>query len=276
MGASLRIVTPNFELMTPPSQFEDMAILVEAAGRTSHKSEGRIEPGSAAKFIPKIAFKLGHESIVEHASVSVRFICSRAMSHQLVRHRIAAYTQESQRYCDYSNEDKFAALSIIVPPSILGNPKKTNTANPEWRNMNGMRIVRADHNDSKGVLCYKRDDPKYDTNPLPIYTDLDGGVAYAYFNALMTCYETYLFLREKDIPAEDARFVLPNANKTEVASTFNLRQWRHVFKLRCDKHAQWEIRMLMLEVLDVFLDSPLSVFFEDLRWMLADKPVYVS
>jgi thymidylate synthase (FAD) len=264
MGAVIRIVTPSVELLTPESWFEDMGILVEICGRKSHKSEDRMEPGSHLKFIPKIAFKLGHESIIEHASVTVSYIGSRAMSHQLVRHRVASsYTQESQRYCDYSNDVKYAALNVIVPPSIF--KLKGTTADSAWKNVNGLMVVRAPHDGKEGVLCYHREGQG---DPIPIYTDLDWGIQHCFFNSLMISYESYLYLREKGVPAEDARFVLPNANKTEVATTYNVRQWRHVFKLRCDRHAQWEIRFLMKETLALFLDSPLAVFFEDLRGML--------
>ena len=256
--AQLRILLPSATMMTPESWFKDMPRLVEECGRVSHKSEDAMTEDSFQWFIPKIAQKLGHVSITDHVGITVKILGSRAMSHQLVRHRIAAYTQESQRYCDYSNEKKTPAMCVIVPPSIFR--VTTNDLTDEWRKMHNMLIVR---HGSEGKLHYLREG----FEPLPIYADIDGGVQWTYFNALMTSYESYLFLRDKKIPPEDARFVLPNASKTEVATTFDVREWRHVFKTRCDPHSQWEVRMIMQEILRMFLER-VPVFFDDLRPLL--------
>jgi thymidylate synthase (FAD) len=78
-----------------------------------------------------------------------------------------------------------------------------------------------------------------------------------------SAYSGYLAERKEGIPPEDARYVLPNATKTEVATTFNLRQWRHFFRVRCDKHAQWEIREIAKALLVSFAEAIPSVF-EDL------------
>lgn len=257
MSAQLRILIPSATMMTPESWFKDMPRLVEECGRVSHKSEDAMTEDSFQWFIPKIAQKLGHVSITDHVGITVKILGSRAMSHQLVRHRIAAYTQESQRYCDYSNEKKTPAMCVIVPPSILG---MVGPLDPEWHKMNGVLVMR---DGPEGKLHYFREG----FGSAPIYTDIDGGVQWTYFNALMTCYESYLFLRDKKIPPEDARFVLPNASKTEVATTYDIHEWRHVLKTRLDKHAQWEIRVIMAEILRMFLER-VPVFFEDLRPLL--------
>lgn len=85
---------------------------IEAAGRTCYKSEARISPETSHPFIRKI-ITLGHESVIEHESVSIRFICDRGVSHELVRHRLAAYSQESTRYCNYSG-----GVAFIIPPWV--------------------------------------------------------------------------------------------------------------------------------------------------------------
>jgi len=106
------VIEPSAVLLTPVAHLLEYPKLIELAGRTCYKSEDRITHDSARRFILGI-IKRGHESVIEHCSVTYRIICSRACSHQLVRHRIAAYSQESQRYCDYKNE-----FQIIVPPSV--------------------------------------------------------------------------------------------------------------------------------------------------------------
>ena len=87
---------------------------IEKAGRVCYKSENNISNDSAEKFIRNI-LKRGHESVIEHASITFKIVCDRGVSHEIVRHRIASYSQESTRYCNYS-QDKFRnELSFIKP-----------------------------------------------------------------------------------------------------------------------------------------------------------------
>jgi thymidylate synthase (FAD) len=87
---------------------------IERAGRTCYKSEDKITKESAGNFTRKLR-KLGHEAMLEHASASFRIICNRAVSHEIVRHRIASYAQESTRYCNYS-QDKFDSHCTFIKP----------------------------------------------------------------------------------------------------------------------------------------------------------------
>lgn len=94
---------------------------IERAGRTCYKSEHNISDGSAERFIKNI-IKRGHESVLEHEKITVRIICDRGVSHELVRHRIASYSQESSRYCNYSNDRFGNEITFIVPVGLeLGN-----------------------------------------------------------------------------------------------------------------------------------------------------------
>lgn len=162
--------------------------LLEYAGRACYRSEPRGEPG---KFI-QARIREGHESIIEHASATFDISgISRACSHQLVRHRIASYSQESQRYVDMVSPD------FVVPPSVRDN-----------------------------------------VEALAVWHEFVGQVA-----------EAYRRLRDLGLRKEDARFVLPNATATRIIVTMNFRSLRHLFAVRCDKAAQWEIRELALEML---------------------------
>jgi len=87
---------------------------IEAAGRTCYKSEDRMAEGTAGTFIKKIIAS-GHESVIEHEKITVRIVCDRGVSHELVRHRIASFSQESTRYCNYAN-DKFGNEITIIEP----------------------------------------------------------------------------------------------------------------------------------------------------------------
>ena len=110
----MKIVKPSVDLLTStdtPSQF------LELAGRTCYKSEDKITCDSADKFV-KMINKRGHESVVEHASATVRIVCDRGVSHEIVRHRIASFSQESTRYCNYG-KDKFGKeITVIEPPNM--------------------------------------------------------------------------------------------------------------------------------------------------------------
>ena len=95
---------------------------LEMAGRVCYKSEDRIGEGTAEKFIKAIIDR-GHESVLEHVSITVKFIVDRGVSHQLVRHRIASYSQESTRYCNYSN-DKFGNELTFIKPCFFEEGSK--------------------------------------------------------------------------------------------------------------------------------------------------------
>ena len=106
----MKIVTPKVEIITP---LDGEAILrhVELCGRVCYKSEARISDGSSHQFVANIIAR-GHESVLEHYSFSVRFICDRGVSHEIVRHRLASYSQESTRYCNYGQQGE---ISFIQP-----------------------------------------------------------------------------------------------------------------------------------------------------------------
>ncbi len=87
---------------------------LERAGRVCYKSEGNITEDSAEKFIKRI-IERGHESVLEHESITMHVICDRGVSHEIVRHRIASYSQESTRYCNYSSGKFGGELTFIRP-----------------------------------------------------------------------------------------------------------------------------------------------------------------
>lgn len=136
--------------------------------------------------------KLGHTSVIEHASFTFAISdVSRSLTHQLVRHRIASYSQQSQRYVNL-NEPNY-----VIPPSISKNKKMKK----------------------------------------------------AYEGTMEAIWDHYNTLLEMKIPAEDARYVLPNGTCTNIMVTMNARSLLNFFELRCCLHAQWEIRLLANKML---------------------------
>jgi thymidylate synthase (FAD) len=109
----MKIIKPYY-VIEDEIDAKRILLTIERAGRTCYKSEGRIGDGTAEKFIANI-IKRGHESVLEHEKITVRFICDRGVTHELVRHRIASYSQESTRYCNYS-QDKFGNELTFIKP----------------------------------------------------------------------------------------------------------------------------------------------------------------
>ena len=176
----------------------DPEILCGAAALTSTKSGSpseifeKMDLEKARQIIKRVT-GYGHASVIEHASFTFSLEgVSRAMTHQLVRHRIASYTQQSQRYVTYDTFEKY-----VTPPSIEENSEAKRIFN----------------------------------------------------SALKKISETYHKLLEMGIPKEDARFILPNAAKTNIIVTMNARELRHFFNLRCCRRSQWEIRQVAIEML---------------------------
>lgn len=146
--------------------------------------------------------QMGHFSPFEHASFTFGIAgVSRSLSHQLVRHRIASYSQQSQRYVAFSD------LAVVVPPAIADKPEAQEKFN------NAMDAIR-------------------------------------------DAYQALLEL----VPAEDARYVLPNASQTNLVMTMNARSLRNFFTLRCCTRAQWEIRELAWRMLDLVQAVAPSLF----------------
>lgn len=112
----MKIISPNVKILTP---LDGQAVLkhIEQCGRVCYKSEDKITDTSAAAFVAGI-IKRGHEAVLEHFNITVKFICDRGVSHEIVRHRLASYCQESTRYCNYSKEG-FGREITVIQPSFL-------------------------------------------------------------------------------------------------------------------------------------------------------------
>jgi len=181
---------------------------IEMAGRTCYKSEEKITSESAEKFV-RMIIKRGHESVIEHMNASVRFITNRGVTHELVRHRLCAFSQESTRYVNYGGSD----IEFIKPV---------------W---------------SKNV---------------------DKDSMHRWFCAMMDAETVYQSLLMDGWRPEQAREVLPNSLKTEIVTTANLREWRHIFRLRTSKAAHPQMRDLMRSCLEGFKKA-IPVLFDDIN-----------
>lgn len=205
---NIKTILPTVEILTPIEEIKSFEKRIERIGRVCYKSEDRITENSSEIFIRNI-IKRGHESVLEHCSISFLLTVSRACSHQLVRHRIASYSQESQRYINYKKQNE---VRIIIPSSI----------------------------------------EQLD----------DQNLQQMFVGAIKTSILTYDFFVQKMKP-EDARYLLPNCVATDIVCTFNLRELRHIIKIRTDNKAQWEIRHVFNEILSL-MKINIPIFFEDI------------
>ena len=109
----MKIIKPYAEICDPIDGFEILQ-KIERCGRVCYKSEGKITGDSAEKFVRNIINR-GHESVLEHVSITLKFVVDRGVSHEIVRHRMASYSQESTRYCNYSKNDFGSEITVIMP-----------------------------------------------------------------------------------------------------------------------------------------------------------------
>lgn len=106
----MKVINASYEIMSPINGMEVLKH-IERIGRVCYKSEDKITDDSCIAFI-KMLIKRGHEAMIEHYSLSVKFICDRGVSHEIVRHRVASFAQESTRYCNYGKADE---ITVIAP-----------------------------------------------------------------------------------------------------------------------------------------------------------------
>lgn len=191
---------------------------IEKIGRTCYKSEDRITEDSYKKFVANL-LKRGHLSVIEHVSLTAHIICDRGVTHEIVRHRIGSYSQESTRYCNYSAGKYESSITVIDPVVAFGwNPAN----NDEDRNK---------------YLTWRQSCARAET--------------------------AYMDMIRAGASPQEARAVLPNSLKTEIWVTYNLREWRHFFELRCAPAAHPQ----MQEVAKLLLVSAykcVPIIFDDI------------
>ena len=216
----MRIIKPSFEIITPIDP-EQILKTVEAVGRTCYKSEDKITDESCRTFVAGL-IKRGHEAVIEHYNITVRLTVDRGVTHEVVRHRIASYAQESTRYCNYS-QDKFG---------------------------NGVTYI-----DLKGGMELDPKVSKLDAETAAAIYD-------EWIAACEDAERHYNKMIELGASPQIARSVLNNSTKTEICITMNMREWRHFFKLRTPITAHPQIRegvtpllMEFKEKIPVFFDD---------------------
>lgn len=245
----MKIIKPGYEILNLPADAREIYRKIERAGRTCYKSEDRITNESAEKFVAAIV-RNHHEAMLEHASLTVIFTVDRGVSHELVRHRMASFAQESTRYCNYST-GKFGNEITVIEPCFYD-----------------------DIPDEEKELCRKaldvpnayKDDHINDF--LKRITDIHRRYA-RWYETCRYAERGYFQLLELGATPEEARGVLPTNLKTDIVVTANIREWRHILNLRAagttgKPHPQ--IMEVMVELLKELKDK-LPALFSDIEPM---------
>jgi thymidylate synthase (FAD) len=210
----MKIIPAGFMLSDlNPEEGKRILQRIEMAGRTCYKSEAN-NPGldfEKTKAFVKGVLERGHESVLEHEKITVRIICDRGVTHEIVRHRLASYSQESTRYCNYGSNKFGNEVLFIDLRHFLDNPQ----AEALW------------------------------------------------LAAMQNAEDCYLGMLKLGVSPQFARSVLPNSLKTEIVVTANVREWRHIFKLRTAKAAHPQMREIMVPLLRV-LCGLIPVVFDDI------------
>jgi thymidylate synthase (FAD) len=119
----MKIVQPSATLLFSTAEPQ---LLIERCGRVCYKSESQAAPGTDEKLV-RFLLERHHESVIEHAGATILVVCDRGVTHEIVRHRLASYSQESTRYCNYGSEKHGGEIAVIKPPGL------TEETEPHWR-----------------------------------------------------------------------------------------------------------------------------------------------
>ncbi|KAA6459665.1 FAD-dependent thymidylate synthase [Acidobacteria bacterium AB60] len=218
-----------------PEALAQALVRIEYAARVSHRSEDETALNTE-RFIRAVVLNHGDWSVVEHVSASVEFLVDRGITHEIVRHRIASYTQESTRFVNYAKK---------MPPTFI-YPKP----------------------DEECCWCLKGLEPEnngdgwrhYDENDKPFS---DCSYEPYWLTAIDEAEHAYRELLSNGWSPQEARSVFPNALSSKIVVSMNIRSWRHFFLMRTTKEAHPQMRQVTIPLLAEF-QKLVPVLFEDI------------
>lgn len=223
----MKLLQPSYEILSDINA-DNMLRSIESAGRLCYQSGHKVENGSAPKFV-KMILERGHLSVIEHVGFSVMFISNRGFSHEQVRHRIASFSQESTRFCNYSTEKFGNEISCI---DLTGSLVEYGIHQKEKRKFTTEEITNILITFAES---WEQDQDKYNQ------------------------------LIDMGVQAQFARNVLPIGLKTSIAVTCNLREWREIFTQRAADVAHPQMKELMRPLL-AEIKTKIPIIFDDLNF----------
>lgn len=233
----MKIVKPYAKILTN-DYIEDCTKKIEYAARISHRSEDDMKEGSSERFLRAVVLNHGDWSVVEHVSVSVEMLVDRGITHEIVRHRIASYTQESTRFVNYVKK---------MPPSFI-----YPISDVECEHCLNNTAIEHDTDEHSGLQWFHTDEDlsicKY--NP-------------TWLTSIYSAERGYKELLEKGWRPQEARSVFPNALASKILVTMNLRSWRQFLLMRTTREAHPQMRQVTIPLLAEF-QKLIPVLFEDI------------
>ena len=227
-STDMRIIEPSAKIIDPEGLVAQLP-LIEYAARVSHRSEEDMKADSWEKFINAVVIGHGDWSVTEHVVAPVEIVTDRGVTHEIVRHRLASYTQESTRFVNYAKK-MLPSFLYPVPgircPHCLSGLEPMKSGSGDW-----YHVVQQG---PPSII----EDCAYSKTWLNAIDDVDG----AYRQ--LTLMEGWR--------RQDARSVFPNALASKIICTYNLRVWRHVFIMRTTREAHPQMRQVMDPLLGEF------------------------
>lgn len=248
----MRIVKPSYEILTPISEGGIKELqLIERVGRTCYKSEDRItEDGESAKKFVKMLVEHNHLAVCEFGNIAVRFTTDRGITHELVRHRLCSFAQESSRYCNYSNCKMGKEITVIAPYEFRNDPDVMDYID---------KLQKLDYIPQYKIVFAS---DMFENNDEEKRKKMNA--AFVWWRSCKIAEESYLEMTEFGAIPGLARSVLPTCTKAEINVSANYREWKNIFNLRCAHDAHLDIRAIMVPLLEE-LSSKIPVLFDDLR-----------
>jgi thymidylate synthase (FAD) len=240
----MKIVRPYAKIMEP-ELLAGALTRVEYAARVSHRSEDETSTNTE-KFIRAVVLQHGDWSVVEHVSASVEFLVDRGITHEIVRHRIASYTQESTRFVNYAKKMPpsfiYPKVEIECPRCIAGQEPVPISYKLDDRHCEKWRHYMGHDGNESTLMC--------------VYEP-------AWLCAIQSCEDEYHNLLDLGWRPQEARSVFPNALSSKIIVTMNLRTWRHFFLMRTSKEAHPQMRQVTIPLLAEF-QRLVPVLYEDI------------
>jgi thymidylate synthase (FAD) len=210
--------------------------LIEYSARRCYGSVDKMTLDSYKSFLKDVIMTQvitgkGHDSVLEHGKISIEVTCDRGVSHEIVRHRLASYSQESTRYCNYSKEKYDGQITFIVP-----------------------------------LWFYDAFQNQVDTITIKIDDTIHNWVKWQ--ETMKIAEENYQLALKKGMLPQQARNLLPNSLKTTLVMTMNIREWRHFFKMRCSSAAHPQMQEVAYAILDILKwdknkETGVPILFDD-------------
>ena len=220
----MNIIKP--EIMLKPIDGISIMKNIEYACRTCYRSEDKITEDSYKNLI-KNCINRGHESVLEHEKVTVKLLCDVGVYKDLTRHRIASFSIESTRYCNYSKDKFNNELNFIEPVFYTDSWTKCNSEGSSFS-----------VSEQKSSIWY---------------------------DCMMSIEEAYLNMSKLGCTPDEMRMILPHSTAAEVVMTANIREWRHIFSLRCTKQAHPAVQQIMIPLLLEFKNA-MPDLFDDIEY----------